>query len=228
MLVVCCVLRTGGLYGLDYVLNLKAAVSRHLTLPHRFVCLTDLEASEPGIRFVPLRRSLHGWWSKLELFDPAFQQQGERLLYFDLDTVILGQLDEIASYDGKACVLTDFDTGVGTNSSMMAWASGAFRACWDAFWEKPGWWVAEGDKCLSADCGDQMLLNHVYGGEHRFQDLYPKQIVSYRVDCDAETFPGEARVVCLQGFPKPAEFKGGWVAENWDRAYSAPNRKRST
>ena len=39
-MIVACV-RTGKRYGVEYVARLKAGVARHLTMPHRFMCLTD-------------------------------------------------------------------------------------------------------------------------------------------------------------------------------------------
>ena len=85
-LTIACVLRSGGDFDAEYVERLRDGVAANLSLPHRFVCLSDIEV--PCER-VALRHGWPGWWSKLELFE---QLKG-RVLYFDLDTVIAGSLN---------------------------------------------------------------------------------------------------------------------------------------
>lgn len=92
---VACVLKSGGRYTPIWAQRLKAMVARNLTLPHRFICLSD--ADVPGIETIPLRHGWHRWWSKIELFGPALQDC-ERALYLDLDTLPVGSLDEVALY----------------------------------------------------------------------------------------------------------------------------------
>ena len=68
MLTVASVFKSGGTYFPKYVRVLRDAVRRNLTIPHRFVCLTDVDV--PCER-IPL---IHGWpsfYSKIELFRPG-------------------------------------------------------------------------------------------------------------------------------------------------------------
>ena len=48
---------------------------------------------------------LRGWWNKLYLFKPGVLEG--RVLYIDLDTVIVGDLDPLAQYDGRFAILRD-------------------------------------------------------------------------------------------------------------------------
>ena len=68
MLTAVCV-QTGNYLGRgeEYVRRLKACVDAFLTLPHRFVCLTD--APTAGIACLPSR--FPGWWEKLRIFEPG-------------------------------------------------------------------------------------------------------------------------------------------------------------
>ena len=95
MITVACVLRQGGKVGYDatWVDKLQRAVKRHLTIPHRFVCLSDCEVNCERIPLGPLGS---GYWSKLQLF-----QQGlfdTPVLYLDLDTLICNHFSIFLSY----------------------------------------------------------------------------------------------------------------------------------
>jgi hypothetical protein len=98
MLNIVCVLRQGGKVGYDatWAKKLQNGVSRNLSIPHRFVCLSDVEV--PCER-IPLEQDSNfkgpGWWAKLQLFRPGLFDGP--VLYFDLDTVITGNLDELVN-----------------------------------------------------------------------------------------------------------------------------------
>lgn len=88
-------------YGPDHVLELRRMVDKHLSLPHRFVVVTNQPEryAGTGITAVDLdpRTHLPGTrYAKLMLFrrDIAYFL-GERILYLDLDTVIVDSIDAI-------------------------------------------------------------------------------------------------------------------------------------
>jgi hypothetical protein len=76
-------------------------VARNLSRPHRFVCITDQDV--PGVETVPLDRTtfVDGLRSaKLMLFRrDAGKLIGERILYLDLDCVIVGDLGPLVDTD---------------------------------------------------------------------------------------------------------------------------------
>ena len=86
-------------YTAEHVLMLRAMVARHLERPHRFVCITN----EPlaGAETAPLDRSLMKpgkRFPKIGLFRrDAADWLGERVLYLDLDCVIVGSIDAIVN-----------------------------------------------------------------------------------------------------------------------------------
>ena len=96
MLTVAC-LKQGTLYSAAYVNILAAMVARNLTLRYRFVCFTEdmrgINCREHHIECWPIRDRLEGWWGKLALFAPGTFDG--RVLFLDLDTVILGNIDAI-------------------------------------------------------------------------------------------------------------------------------------
>ena len=65
MINIVCVLRQGGKVGYDasWVEKLQNAVARNLTVPHKFICLSDCEV--PCER-IPLEITGDGFWAKLQ------------------------------------------------------------------------------------------------------------------------------------------------------------------
>jgi hypothetical protein len=126
-------------------------------------------------------------------------------LFFDLDTVITGQLDQIASYDGIFATLRDFYRPNGLQSSVMAWQAGGYStAYWETF-ERAG--------CPMDDPGgDQAWLERVYIVPDLLQEKYPDLFVSYK---QIKGPPPKASVVVFHGKPRPHEVLTGWVPEVW-------------
>ena len=86
----------GTKYGPNYVERLRNMVSRHMTVPYEFACLTDDPKPIAGVRTI-LQRSagyIKPWWHKVHMFDPSLDIQG-RILYLDLDVVICNNIDKL-------------------------------------------------------------------------------------------------------------------------------------
>ena len=128
MLNVACVCVGEG-YSPEYVEILYSMVRRNLPqgFRGRFTVFTDNPAAfqeMAGVQTHQVPEGLTGWWAKLYLFSRDAFPVGERVLYFDLDTVITGPLDEIATYDGPFAILRDVYRPNGLQSSVMAWKAG--------------------------------------------------------------------------------------------------------
>ena len=80
--------------GGDYVRRMRAMARRHITRPFRFVCLTDAPERHPGIDTIEVPERIRGWWAKLALHKPDLLPKGERIVYLDLDTLILANIDD--------------------------------------------------------------------------------------------------------------------------------------
>jgi hypothetical protein len=202
VLTVACVLRSGGEYRPEHVMALRDGVREHLAAPHDFVCLSDVDV--PGVWTLPLRHRFPGWWSKLELVQP--HRFTGRIVYIDLDSVIVGDLSALAAYAGPFAMLSDFLRPERPASGVMAWDADADadapRAIWDNWVRDP-----EGHMYAHQGGGDQAFIRSVVGdGVDRLQDHVPGQLVSYKVHCK-DGVPDGARVVSAHGRPKP------WDAE---------------
>jgi hypothetical protein len=206
---VACVLRSGGIYDAMWVERLRAGVDRHLS-EHRFVCLSDVDVS---CERIPLEHAWPGWWSKIELF----RLKGP-VLFFDLDTAIVGDLSDIAAHAVKADGLTmlrDFYAPEHCGSGVMAW-NGDLSPLYEAFASDPDVQMA----ARRARMGDQALIEEELGRENieRWQDHLPGQIVSYKAHC-LGGIPNDARVVCLHGRPKFGDMPANDpVRQAWESA----------
>lgn len=208
MLNVCCVC-TGTAYGPEYVEILYSMVRRNLEGGYRgrFIVFTDNPSLFEGMAGVQTRlipNASQSWFDKLYLFSPEAFEPGERVLYFDLDTVITGPLDGIAAYDGLFAILRDVYRPDGLQSSVMAWEAGLMNCIWRK-------WCEEDQPRLPG--GDQEWIERSVVKPDIWQDLYPKQFRSYKVDCQ-DFVPRGTSVVFFHGFPRPHQ-AGGWVKDVW-------------
>jgi hypothetical protein len=136
--------RFGNKYGREYVERLRNMVSRHMTIPYEFVCLTDDQHPIAGVRSIvqPNANYARGWWHKVHMFDPNIPLSG-RILYFDLDVVIHANINKLAGYLTKEFVgIHDFNRKFHANwkylnSSVLAWNHRSQTHIWDQFKNNP-------------------------------------------------------------------------------------------
>src|SRR5215813_3938643 len=218
MLNVCCV-KWGTLYGAEYVNNLYDMFLRNLAggFDGRFICFTEDPAGlDKAIAARPLPAGLSGWWNKLYLFRSGVFGDGERILYFDLDTILVGALNEIVNYDGHFAMLRDFYRADGLQSSVMAWEGGIADYLWSD-WESAGRPEPPG--------GDQAWIEQVFSrmqfAPDIWQELHPGDFVSYKAHDCRDLFPEGAKVVVFHGRPRPHEVVTGWMPRVWKVGGSA-------
>ena len=117
----------GNKYKTEYVNILYNMTQRHLTIPHNFIIYTEhtkmpklVKGDNVIVRKLPFHDYEH-WWNKLTLFSPEANLEGD-CLYFDLDVVILENIDCFFTHakDKKVVLMRDFNpTTQGFNSSVM-------------------------------------------------------------------------------------------------------------
>lgn len=125
-----------GLYTSEWVNKLFSMIKRNCTCKNiGFCCLTDNpKGLRKDIQAIPIEHNpaLHGWWAKIKLFNPDLPfRNGQRLIYSDLDNLIVSNIDEIVQFPAKFALTSitapNFKPkGVITcyNSSFMAWNHG--------------------------------------------------------------------------------------------------------
>lgn len=168
--------------GNEYVARLRAGVARHLGADYTFHVLTERDI--PG--------TVQGWWAKLAMFQPG--RFSGRCLYFDLDTVICGPLDDIASVDGPMHGIEDFYRPGRFASGVMSWTAEDYSHVWTQF-ERAGFPQFDPN-------GDQGWIETMVPDAKLWQREIPGQIVSFKADC-LNGVPENARVIAFHGLPRP-------------------------
>lgn len=223
--------RFGNKYGADYVIKLRNMVSRHLTIPYEFVCLTDDNHPIEGVRSIVQRHAGYAkpWWHKVHMFDPSLPLQG-RILYLDLDVVVHHNIDKLFVAQGDDFLgILDFNRKFRSdwkslNSSAMCWVHGTQNHIWDEFKKNPqaaqrlhgdqDWiWQTSRDKIKfwpkewiqsykwEVRSREDLSLAH---GRRKFKTV-DHSIVPHE-DCCITVFHGD---------PKPQDIHDKFVVDNW-------------
>lgn len=231
-------MRWGTKFGPEYPNRLHAMVARHLSLPHRFVCMTDDPIGlAPGIEARPLPDfddpgGPERGWRKISTFRrPLFDLTGPTL-FLDLDIVIVGSIDCLFQHAGEFLIIKDWvrpwrPTG---NSSVYRFEAGAHPELLDRF-------QREAAQVRREVRNEQ---EYISGELHRAGKLgyWPREwCVSFKYQCMAKfpmnrwvkpRIPAGARIVVFHGHPTPREAIDGvttkitrhvhptpWVSEHW-------------
>lgn len=111
-------MKWGTRYGSEYVNILYNMVKRNITLPFRFICMTEIKEGineEVEICDLPdfeeppeeyLRHCLA--WRKLALFDKKVLDLKGKMLFLDLDVVIIDNIDCFFSYSDKLAIIENW------------------------------------------------------------------------------------------------------------------------
>lgn len=109
MLTVACVwVKANVPYSVDYVTRLRNMVARHLPMNYRFMCLTDRPDELPAdieTSHITHKPMVPGWWSKINLFNPMRMKTDDKILYLDLDTVVVDDLSPIAEFNSDLALI---------------------------------------------------------------------------------------------------------------------------
>lgn len=208
-LIIASVLKTGGIYTAEYVNRLANAVNRNITIPYKFVCITDLPQSnfrENVHQTISFAQNYPKWWGKVELFrNNIFANH--RVVYLDLDTLIIDNIDFLYSYTGVFAGLRDFYHMVSLGSGLMCWDGDDKRLneIYNRFLPNAQ------SNMTNNPSGDQQWINAITKNYLQYiQDFYPNKILSFKKDCyknNEVSFPDKAAIICFHGSPRMHELE---------------------
>lgn len=212
MITVACVLNSGGDYDAAYVERLHEGIFANLSMPYRFICLSDVDV--PCER-IPLVHGWPSWWAKMELF-----RLPGPVMYLDLDMVLVGNLNGLALKIVQQKDLFVMLRGFYRQdpcSGILGW-NGDVSRVFDNFYEnyakaatfkqQPNatYMIVNGRQFR----GDQEWLQQYLKGAGSSlsvtmaQDVMPG-IYSYKVDVrQTGKVPDDAKIICFHGRPRPA------------------------
>ncbi len=160
-LTVCC-WKWGRRFSALHVNVLRAALERHLQIPFVLICITDDRAGlDPRIVVVPMPTTFASTprcRRRMQQFDRDFSRSlGDRLLYIDLDVVIVRDLTDILSRLEPIVGWKVGHAGVYSGSFLLADA-GALHGAWAQYAADPdGYPVRVQPRGVPSD---QAMLNH--------------------------------------------------------------------
>ena len=225
----------GNKYDWCYVERLYNMVKRHSTRPIRFHVFTEPDRYVPDHMIKHVLQDWPGiagpkksWWYKMQMLEPG--RISGRLLYFDLDIVIVDNIDWMQGLDARYFwSIRDFrhlwrPSWKGMNSSVMLWDTTRFAWIWKEF--------QKNDVKIQARLfhGDQDFLNSVLT-EHDLKFMDENMIKSWRwqikdggmdmktriyrrPDEGSVLLPG-VKILIFHGSPKPHDVHDPVIAQNW-------------
>lgn len=211
---VCC-LKQGAKYGPEYVDILHSMVSRNLSIPHDFICHTDDDTGiHPAVECYPIEGGLIGWWGKMNFYrERPLGVETDRIVFFDLDVVITGSLDDLVRFPSHHAMIRDYPEGLlppqneksrHGNSSVFVMTRGRMVKAWERF-------VADAHLHKTGP-SQQGYINRYFLDDI---DLLPDGMCkSYKLHNLKNDLSDDCRVVMFHGAPKPPDC-GGWVRDFW-------------
>lgn len=217
----------GHKYGSDYVNRLRSMVSRHLSLPHRFVCFTDdadgispqsdIEVQPlPEVGFADFDQrepwtKAHGWLKITSFANPLADLSGPTL-FLDLDVVILDNIDCLFSPDGEFRVIKEWDKrDVTGNTSVFRFQAGAHADLIELLKKTK-------DEALATYRNEQEFVTHSLHQQGKLQYWPSSWCVSFKRHClppwptqlfKTATIPDGAKIVIFHGKPHPDDAAAG-------------------
>ena len=128
-------------------------------------------------------------------------------VFFDLDTVIVGPIDDLVEVGDDLCILRDFHRPQEYGSGLMSFRPEKMTEVWNQF-------IRSG--CPIMRRGDQAFIERAKPEAEYFQDKWPGQVVSYKLNCAKRGVPTYARVVCFHGMPRPHEVTDPFLLAAFD------------
>jgi hypothetical protein len=221
-------------YSWDYVERLYNMLSRHITPGIKLHVYTEADrpVPKPMVKHVldpwSITSPKKSWWYKMQLFNPAYH--AGPLLYFDLDTVIVGNIDWIWQQPTTYFwAIRDFKylwrpNHTGVNSSVMWWDTQQYQSIWDTFAQQ------DLPTIMRKYPGDQDYISAaIPQNQRRFFDT--NRVQSWRWQCldggynfrkRRHQSPGtgtqitdSTSIMVFHGNPKPEQITDQAVASHW-------------
>ena len=219
----------GRKYSPDYVERLYRMIEKNTSNSFKMYCLTDQPSNYKNpIIPIELEPGFDGWWNKMQVFKPGILPEGE-YLYFDLDVVIVDNVDCFFNFDGFGITRDFINPDIGLlggkefNSSVMRFTQN--ENLWNYFQANQLSWKRAQQQVPFF--GDQNVISS-YLNKTGFNSPFPDEwIWSFKIGAirgrrpidHTKVFgakvPHHGRVCVFHGKPNPEDVDIDWVIENW-------------
>ncbi len=223
-------IKWGTRYGVDFLNRLASMIKRNTKRPTRLVCFTDnAVGADPWIEIAPLpainipERVAWTPWRKLSLWQYPLHDLSGDVLFFDLDVVVTGSVDEFFDFEpGRFCVAKNWTqprSRVG-NTSVYRFPVEKMRAIFNDFDRDPEAILKRfriEQQYISAVVDDMVFWPQAWcvSFKHSLMPPWPLNFVM------PPKLPAETKLVAFTGKPDPDEARDGiWpVKAAWKRLY---------
>jgi ubiquinone/menaquinone biosynthesis C-methylase UbiE len=207
-----CSLLSGDGYSLDYLIKMRDMLARNITIPYKFVCLTDRDINTNICDSIKVENAYGGLWSKLEMFKHGIVKS-ERIISIDLSLIILKNIDDILTMEDDFIVLKTWNKSNWNKdlcaAGIMSWINGGtFSFIYEKFNKNAVTDYPKGERQYISKQLAQNNITPTY-----LQDSV-KGVYSFKRNCKPAP-PADTRIVCFHGKPKPHEAKASWIREVW-------------
>ena len=215
----------------QHVNVLQRMVSRHLSEPHRFICITDEKRESfndgvevfptpPAARHVGENRSPEGarfpsCYRRLWTFSDEARELGEQVLLLDVDLVVVGDLAPIMACDADFMgwrPFRDWGRKMRFGGGIYLLKTGTRTEVWKRF---EGAQSIVKARTAGFRGSDQAWISYVLGDREPYWQR-DSGIYSIRDMSGSEAvLPKDARLVQFNGPTKPWRSPLPWVKEHW-------------
>ena len=221
-------IKWGNRYPAEYVNRLYNMVRRHTTCDIRFYCFTEItEGLHPDIIVKPLPElnvapedNRYAYRKEAALCqDDLGGLEGERVVFFDLDVVIVDNIDELFAFPQKDdfVIIKDWNTKgnhVG-QASCYSWRVGTLGHIKKYFEDHPREVVKQFHTASQEYLSSQVIKTRgslTFWPEHWFRSFKSHCLPAKVLRCfRPATIPPGAKVIVFHGSPKPEDaLVGNW------------------
>jgi hypothetical protein len=211
-------------YGPEHVHTMQSMLERNVTVPYRFVCITD-DPTGLDCETIPLWEVYEagGCYHRLRAFSPEISEiLGNRFCWIDLDAVIVDNIDPILSIEDDFAIHQYAYKGKPEqhyNGGLVIMSAGVRAEVWDAFHPTASpRIIARMNEEKRLIGSDQAWISHVLGPGERtlgpadgvYEAMPMEKSRSSRNDRHP---PKDARIVLFSGPRDPTSTPLPWVKE---------------
>lgn len=224
-------IKWGTRYGPEYVDRLASMIRRNTRRQTRLVCFTDdPRGLDPWIETAPLpafpnapERVAWTPWRKISLWQHPLHDLAGDVLFFDLDVVITGSIDEFFDFEPGRFAVAENWTEPGKkigNTTVYRFPVGRMTWVYDRFVADPEHYIAKyriEQRFISRETDDMVFWPRGWcvSFKHSLMPHWPLNFLM------PPPLPPETKLVAFTGKPDPDEARDGhWPTEAaWKRLY---------
>lgn len=208
----------GDAYSDTYVSKLRNMIDQWYDGNFRLRCFTDRNRDIKGVECIDISSfGLTKWWPKMLLFNPMIRGGAERSIYFDLDTVIMGDLTPLVKLRTPFGICANFTRAAGHASWPCAYGSCVMtfnrtfgHEVYSDFNARREHWMKR-----AGSYGDQWVIEQLVPSATLLQDVMPDHyFLGYR-DFPEQEPHDDVALAIFAGKHKPHNSNLAWVKKLW-------------